>query len=283
MEEDEVLETAAPPAPVQKDVRMADDSNDDDVTCTGRTGDNALLDFPHARENCVAFKFVQGQESKCCDNCYCYVCDAPAKDCPEWEAEHCKASHTSAAWQQRRAQWKACLAAAAAAKAAAAANSAAPSAAANAAAGRFAGPSGGRFAASRKPDVERWSCDAFYTALLQVYPKEEPQPAGLLASITLRPYQKQSLAFMIDLERSTDPGLLGIVTYKDTHHRELTRTVRGGFLCDEVRDGASRSSCSFPVGLAPAPAPARTPDSSPPHLPRPPRAAVRWAWARRPS
>jgi hypothetical protein len=121
MEEDEVLETAAPPAPVQKDVRMADDSNDDDVTCTGRTGDNALLDFPHARENCVAFKFVQGQESKCCDNCYCYVCDAPAKDCPEWEAEHCKASHTSAAWQQRRAQWKARLAAAAAAKAAAAA------------------------------------------------------------------------------------------------------------------------------------------------------------------
>lgn len=103
---DEVLETSAPPAPVQNDVHEKRDDDDDDVTCTGRTGANALSDFPHARENCVAVRFVQGQESKCCNNCYCYVCDAPAKDCPEW-SEHCKASHRSAAWQQRRAQWKA--------------------------------------------------------------------------------------------------------------------------------------------------------------------------------
>ena len=57
MEEDEVLETAAPPAPLQDDVNMGNDDDDDDVQCTGRTGDNALSDFPHARENCVAIKF----------------------------------------------------------------------------------------------------------------------------------------------------------------------------------------------------------------------------------
>ena len=60
-DEEEVLETAAPPAP-NKDVRMGGDADEnEDVQCTGRTGDNALMDFPHARENCVAVKFVQGQ------------------------------------------------------------------------------------------------------------------------------------------------------------------------------------------------------------------------------
>lgn len=61
-----------------------------------------------------------------------------------------------------------------------------------------------------------------------MYPKEEPQPAGLLSSITLRPYQKQSLAFMIDLERSTRPETAGRVD---------GRTVRGGWLCDEMGMG----------------------------------------------
>eukprot|EP00964_Phaeocystis_antarctica_P125737 scaffold89413_cov66-Phaeocystis_antarctica.AAC.6 len=61
MEDEEVLETAAPPAP-NKDVQMGGGADEnEDVQCTGRTGDNALMDFPHARENCVAVKFVQGQ------------------------------------------------------------------------------------------------------------------------------------------------------------------------------------------------------------------------------
>ena len=61
MDDDEVLETAAPPAP-KKDVQMGgEDDENEDVQCTGRTGDNALMDFPHARENCCVVKFVQGQ------------------------------------------------------------------------------------------------------------------------------------------------------------------------------------------------------------------------------
>ena len=190
------------------------------------------------------------QEHKCCQNCYCYVCDAPAKECPEWADNHCKASHLVAAWQQRRQQWKARQAAAATVKAggAPAATGGAPQ--------------------PRQSEEKRWSCDAFYRALLQalrpcpaslrpsppshlptfppphlptspplhlsaspprqVYPKEEPQPAGLLSSITLRPYQKQSLAFMIDLERSTRPETAGRVD---------GRTVRGGWLCDEMGMG----------------------------------------------
>eukprot|EP00966_Prymnesium_polylepis_P091511 2118216-Prymnesium_polylepis.1 len=72
---DEVLETGAP-APELRDAAMDDaDEDDDDVKFVGRTGDLALADFPHARENCAAFKYVQGQEQKCCPNCFCYVCE----------------------------------------------------------------------------------------------------------------------------------------------------------------------------------------------------------------
>ena len=66
MDDDEVLETAAPPAP-RKDVHLeGEDDENEDVQCTGRTGDNALMDFPHARENCCVVKFVQGQVGPDC-------------------------------------------------------------------------------------------------------------------------------------------------------------------------------------------------------------------------
>ena len=52
------------------------------------------------------------------------------------------------------------------------------------------------------------SADEVLEACTQVYPVEVAEPAGLLPSVQLRPYQKQSLAFMIDIERSTDVTLL---------------------------------------------------------------------------
>ena len=79
-----------------------------------------------------------------------------------------------------------------------------------------------------------------------MYPKEEPQPAGLLSSITLRPYQKQSLAFMIDLERSTQPETAGRVS---------GRTVRGGWLCDEMGMGKTAVVTALCLANPPGPAP----------------------------
>ena len=49
----------------------------DDVVFVGRTGDLALSDFPHCRENCVNHKFVPGREAESCSNCFCYVCAPP--------------------------------------------------------------------------------------------------------------------------------------------------------------------------------------------------------------
>ena len=155
------------------------------MQCTGRTGDNALSDFPHARENCVAIKFVQGQEAKHCANCYCYVCDGPAKECPQW-AEHCKASHTSVQWQQKRAQWKA-------------RQSAPP----------VPTPQPAAAPTVRNPGEDRWSCEQLLKAIEQVYPVEHAEPKGFAPGMTLRPYQRQSLAFMMNLETSTDPKIMG--------------------------------------------------------------------------
>ena len=70
-DEDDEVHEAAPPARAL--VRTAEDDKDEDgdVAFVGRVGDNALSDFPHSREFCLAFKFTAGCEFKKCDNCYC--------------------------------------------------------------------------------------------------------------------------------------------------------------------------------------------------------------------
>ena len=63
----------------------------------------------------------------------------------------------------------------------------------------------------------------------QIFPAEAPQPDGLARGMRLYSYQKQSLAFCLQLERGTDKGLQGT---RDVHgHRML---LRGGFLADEM-------------------------------------------------
>ena len=43
------------------------------------------------------------------------------------------------------------------------------------------------------------SAEELLHAIEAVFPVETPEPAGLLASITLRPYQRQSLAFALQV------------------------------------------------------------------------------------
>ena len=239
IEEDEVLETAAPPAPLQDDVNMGNDDDDDDVQCTGRTGDNALSDFPHARENCVAIKFVQGQEAKHCANCYCYVCDGPAKECPQW-AEHCKASHTSVQWQQKRAQWKARQSAPPAA---------APQPAAALDSDYDSDDSDNWGMARWSGGEDRWSCEQLLKAIEQVYPVEHAEPKGFAPGMTLRPYQRQSLAFMLNIENSM--AMEGMQTFAKGSSRYNVvhgQRVKGGWLSDEM--GMGKTAVCTALALA---------------------------------
>lgn len=202
-DDDEVVEIPRPLRPVQV-LGGAGSSNTDDAAeggdepqFLGRTG-HSLLDFPHARENCFAHPFREDR-SKICANCFCYVCDQPAASCCTW-SEHCHATHTELRWQRAREEHKKHTAATSRGKA----TSSLPNSAAH------------RAAALDAPI----SCGAILKAVEQVYPKEAAAPAKLTAA--LRPYQAQSLAFMIDVEESEDPILAG------------TAGVRGGWLTDEM-------------------------------------------------
>ena len=52
------------------------DDDDQEVEYKGHTGELALIDYPHGRENCATHPFVIGKKDLCekhCPNCYCYV------------------------------------------------------------------------------------------------------------------------------------------------------------------------------------------------------------------
>ena len=220
-----------PPTKVPLQAAGADDL-DDELQYIGRTGQNALQDFPHARENCAVFSFDPTNEDKCyesCPNCHCYVCDTPVAVCAEWD-EHCMAQHGLQRWQTARA----------AAKSKGAAD----------AAQQQQTPS--TSAASRQRAM-LLGPDELLSAVESVHPVETPEPAGLRADVRLRPYQKQSLAFALELERSDDLTLVG-------------------------REGSVRRAACEPPGVA---FPSRAP---PPPAARCAAAssATRWAWARLP-
>ena len=209
---------------------------DDEVVFEGRTGSIALSDFPHARENCLERPWKPGTEADACPNCYCYVCDDHSSKCPRW-TEHCKATHRAAKWQAARQQWKICPPAAR--PPSGAASSSSGSSAADAASSRGASSSSGTAAAAAASSrgEARWSCDRLLKGIEQVYPEEVAEPRGFAAGITLRPYQRQSLAFMLNMERSTDPRLLGMQSESDRGKGLRGRNVRGGWLCDEMGMG----------------------------------------------
>jgi hypothetical protein len=177
-DDDEVIMADAPEAgssfttgPVVGANDKADDA-DDEVQYQGRTGDVALADFPHARENCAAHPFGMGKDKEHCPNCYCYVCDIPAADCKHWTT-HCKASHSVESWVAERKRWKETGGLPVAGKKKASAANAAPPV---------------HFDAY----TMRWKMDEILAKVQMVYPIESPEPEGFTPGITLRPYQKQS-------------------------------------------------------------------------------------------
>jgi hypothetical protein len=310
--DDDCVETNVPHREVRQSSAAgagssAQQDDDEDVVFEGRSGDLALADFPHARENCAVHPFAKDPSRKC-PNCFCYVCDQAASECPRWE-EHCRATHTVPAWRQAREAWRksggdpaktAPAPAAAAAPVQAAgvlqiegtykdrASSATvtvsragvryqirfshrPSSwsatlsghtlsvdgitadgrvrsqgdvtfadggywalTSRAGSAASAGSSLVPVAQPARSENAILSSEALLKALEQVYPVEAPKPVGMLPSVVLRPYQKQSLAFMLDLERSTNPQL-------------LCRNGRGGWLCEYA------THASAPLALPRAP------------------------------
>jgi hypothetical protein len=51
------------------------------------------------------------------------------------------------------------------------------------------------------PNVRLPPCSQILKDIEQVYPIESPDPPGFRKGLSLRPYQRQSLAFMLDIEK----------------------------------------------------------------------------------
>uniref|UniRef100_A0A7S4B7A0 Uncharacterized protein n=1 Tax=Chrysotila carterae TaxID=13221 RepID=A0A7S4B7A0_CHRCT len=69
-----------------------------DVEFVGARGDDIARNAPHSRFDCVVHPVDKESPNAaaalvCCDMCYCWVCDVPAKTCAEWTA-HCVANRS---------------------------------------------------------------------------------------------------------------------------------------------------------------------------------------------
>ena len=248
-----IIEKPPPPA-LRKPVASEPSSStaNDEVQCTGRSGVIALSDFPHARNNCAAFKWADAPE-KHCPQCFCYVCDALVAECGEWSS-HCHATNDVPHWQalrKRRAAERMRLPPAACTTphhpAPAATSSSCASSSSSSSAPMPA------HAPTPAPAPSGRTCEWLVGTLTQVFPVEAPAPRGLVPSVTLKPYQKQSLAFMLELERTTDPRFVGSLQKPGSSaaSRGAGSTVserRGGWLCDEV--GMGKTVVSIALILA---------------------------------
>jgi hypothetical protein len=88
--------------------------------------DPGLLEYPHARCNCLKVQFVRLEpedkdypsgsvadrqtNSRHCDKCFCWVCDRIATQCSQWE-QHCMAVDSHQHWQREQKLRKAAQAA----------------------------------------------------------------------------------------------------------------------------------------------------------------------------
>jgi SNF2-related domain len=236
---------------IKSDLDSADeeDGEDDDCLLVGSKGTNALTDFPHSRENCVlapmavirsaATASASREDSinrKYCANCYCYVCDIPAAECDDWNA-HCHARHKDPMWQELRANWST-------GKVKKARNP--PTIAATVPVQgstvpvlvRQPGQPNGEAARQDHPfrdhptTPQQYSVQELLRAVTNVYPSEVSPPSSVVLT-TLKHYQKQSLAFMQDVERSKDSSILGQQLFKKKH----LYFCLGGWLASEVGMG----------------------------------------------
>lgn len=105
-------------AAAEQAAAAAHNDDDQDVQLVGRRHVQAL---PHMRPHCTEHPYQkqnQGEiidvditnnnnnnndnpNARFCSLCYCYVCDRPVPDCPQWAA-HCHATDKSKHWKEQR-------------------------------------------------------------------------------------------------------------------------------------------------------------------------------------
>jgi len=201
------------------DATRNDHEEEEELTIVATKGQNALMDFPHSRENCATHPFATSiNKAVHCSNCYCYVCDVLASECVVWSL-HCNASHNDRKWRSERESAKRRVrdGLPPVANRTQSATTAAPrSLSALLAAYSTTSPSRTTAIRAGPRPAADYSVRNLLQRLTIVHPVEMQPPVGSVFVTPLRHYQKQSLAFMVDCERTAN---------------------RGGWLCDEVGMG----------------------------------------------
>ncbi|KAL8092933.1 uncharacterized protein LOC141689429 [Apium graveolens] len=87
-----------------ENVAVGDDS--EELVFVGETGQVACRDYPHSRDQCAKFPFTSTPHEQHCNQCHCYVCDAPAP-CLKWGTgisigDHCHATGREDFWNLQR-------------------------------------------------------------------------------------------------------------------------------------------------------------------------------------
>ena len=203
--------------------------NGDEIELVGSVGNNALTDFPHAREHCTLFPL--GMDAvKHCAQCFCFVCDCAVADCGHWN-QHCRATYSDPHWKrererhaQQKKQQQQQQASAASQQQQLARSTTNTS---NLHTSTQQQQSQQWYAFSRKRVSRDLSIQTLLNAVTRVYPREQAPPAPFRTP--LRHYQKQSLAFMVDVEQQQLSG--------DNSWKMHGVDTRGGWLCSEVGMG----------------------------------------------
>jgi hypothetical protein len=89
--------------------------DEDGIALMGCTGGLLIGNLPHLRSTCPVNPFTKsrglrtvGCNPALCAKCYCYICDRPAVECPQWTSldttrpAHCNAHDKHSVWQRLR-------------------------------------------------------------------------------------------------------------------------------------------------------------------------------------
>lgn len=186
---------------------------------------------------------------------YSYVCDCLVSNCASWST-HCHATCRSEMWRKARKDKADALAAAAA------------DIAAQASLATLSTSTSTMYSSSSSSSVcnattSSFSITELMKAVTQVYPEETCEPISMRQNMTLRPYQKQSLAFALNVElrpASADESTLPPVgSYPSPAHGNKPAPCYSGWICDEM--GMGKTAVIIALCVA-NPAPSSLPRSS---------------------
>ena len=141
--------------------------------------------------------FKQTPHVQACRNCWCMVCDVRTSACADWTT-HCNATYGDSKWRALREQLKKAAEQSGAKGTMGGAGSHGSANAVNTSTATTTASTGCSSAGSSSV---KGSCSDLLRQVEQVWPCETPAPPGMVVA-AFRPYQKQSLSFMLSREQA---------------------------------------------------------------------------------